>query len=103
MGYSTAFLATFVAGKRQIDGALPRQTPRSGFLGWPPAALSFVSTFSNFGLSHDKLAKNSARKAAGEKQKSAEGLATDHLEHKLRRFKLPHDALANDNAPSSTH
>ena len=42
VGYSTAFLATLVAGKRQPLGALSRQTTLSGFLGWPPAALAFT-------------------------------------------------------------
>ena len=48
VGYSTAFLATFVAGKRQLFGALSRQALQSGFLGWPLAALAFTFPLSNF-------------------------------------------------------
>ena len=55
--------------------------------------------FKLFGPPHDGLASSKARKAAGEKQNSADSLATDHLESKRRNFEVPHDALANDNAP----
>ena len=95
VGYSTAFLATFVASKRQLFGALLRQTPRSGFLGWPPAALAFTFDFSGFLTTtwpatrgkllttsktkenkQHSLATNKAKKATGEKHD--EELANDY-------------------------
>ena len=79
VGYSTAFLATVGASKRSIIGALPRQTWRSGLLGWPLAALASAFRFSRFGLSHDKLATNHAPNAANLQRKGAENLATDDL------------------------
>ena len=99
VGLSTAFLAIVVAGKRLIIGALPRQTWRSGFLGWPPAALASAFRFSCFGLSHDKPATNHAPNAANLQRKGAENLATDDLLNRRRRFKCPHEDLANGNAP----